>query len=401
MKRIFLFLTLTSFLINIQLNGQAFLNNPIEGIYGRDYIIVNYVDWGLGNSIKDNHCSSKTYNGHQGTDYVIRNFKKMDSGVYVLAAAAGRVNFVKDGEFDRNKVSDTSKKLGNYIGLSHSNGYQTYYGHLKKNSILVSEGEMVTAGQRIAKVGSSGNSSDPHLHFEVWYDSLFYVDPYRGNCGNSNSLFVNTESYDSSFNYWIDGLCNFIPNLDTLREQPNNVEAFTKDDLAINYWSILYGLRKGDSIHIEWYAADESLWFKFPLFINKDYWYYYYWSFIDVSDNLPIGTWKVLLKRNNQLVNQKEFRFGVKLNNHIIEVPSNLNPLKVLYKNDRLEFSGIEKGGEISIYNKFGQLIKLYNNVYLTQEFHVFKSEYKQGLYVLKYKTLKDNQIYTVKFIIN
>ena len=66
-------------------------HTPIEGIYGKEYIIVNYVDWGLSSSIKDHHCGSKTYNGHQGTDFVIRSFPLMDSGIFVLAVDTGIV----------------------------------------------------------------------------------------------------------------------------------------------------------------------------------------------------------------------------------------------------------------------------------------------------------------------
>ncbi len=54
---------------------------------------------------------------------------------------------------------------GNYIILDHSGGYQTVYGHL--SSILVRLHERVTSGMIIGKVGSSGLSTGPHLHFEI------------------------------------------------------------------------------------------------------------------------------------------------------------------------------------------------------------------------------------------
>lgn len=54
---------------------------------------------------------------------------------------------------------------GNYIVIDHRNGIQTLYGHLSR--IDVSRGDAVTRGQVIGLMGSTGNSTGPHLHFEV------------------------------------------------------------------------------------------------------------------------------------------------------------------------------------------------------------------------------------------
>ncbi len=55
--------------------------------------------------------------------------------------------------------------LGNLVIIDHGNGVQTYYGHCSK--ILVSAGQKVSQGDIVAKVGSTGNSTGPHLHLEV------------------------------------------------------------------------------------------------------------------------------------------------------------------------------------------------------------------------------------------
>lgn len=54
---------------------------------------------------------------------------------------------------------------GNLIKIDHGNGMQTYYAHC--SSLLAAEGQKVERGQRIALIGSTGNSTGPHLHFEV------------------------------------------------------------------------------------------------------------------------------------------------------------------------------------------------------------------------------------------
>ena len=59
---------------------------------------------------------------------------------------------------------------GNLVKIDHKNGYVTYYAHCSE--ILVSEGEAVSQGQLIAKVGSTGNSTGPHCHFEVQTDGV-------------------------------------------------------------------------------------------------------------------------------------------------------------------------------------------------------------------------------------
>jgi murein DD-endopeptidase MepM/ murein hydrolase activator NlpD len=58
--------------------------------------------------------------------------------------------------------------------ISPSNGYKTLYAHLSE--YLVSQGDIVEKGQGIAKVGSSGRSTGPHLHFEVRVNNKA-VDP--------------------------------------------------------------------------------------------------------------------------------------------------------------------------------------------------------------------------------
>jgi murein DD-endopeptidase MepM/ murein hydrolase activator NlpD len=59
---------------------------------------------------------------------------------------------------------------GNLIVVDHGNGYRTYYAHLSK--IFVRVGDSVGKGQRVGSVGNTGNSTGPHLHFEVRYRNV-------------------------------------------------------------------------------------------------------------------------------------------------------------------------------------------------------------------------------------
>ena len=59
---------------------------------------------------------------------------------------------------------------GNVIYIQHDNGDVTVYGHMEE--VLVEAGEVVESGELIARVGSRGFSTGPHLHFEVWAGGL-------------------------------------------------------------------------------------------------------------------------------------------------------------------------------------------------------------------------------------
>ncbi len=83
------------------------------------------------------------------------------SGTPVKAAASGTVIW-----------AGYKGSLGNLVVVSHSNGVQTYYGHCSK--IYVSSGQSVSQGQTISAVGSTGNSTGPHLHFEIRVNGVAY-----------------------------------------------------------------------------------------------------------------------------------------------------------------------------------------------------------------------------------
>lgn len=294
----------------IPLWSQPFLQIPVTGTTGVDWTIVNYVDWEV-NDHTDAYCGTKCYDGHEGTDFTLRSFPQMDTGVYVLAAADGVVTFVIDSLFDREKTSVISKGLGNYIAIAHPNKYYSYYGHLKKNSAVVNVGDRVLAGDTIGQIGSSGNSTDPHLHFELYYDSLFVVDPFQGPCGNPSSLWLRTPFYETELNVWDQGMHNQSIGIDDLRERITTVECcpyrFPKTSSSpLIYWAHMYGLRKGKTLTIEWYNPDQILWFTYDFTFDRDWWYYYFWSDIFNTD-LPEGEWYVRLMYDGKEVTRQDF----------------------------------------------------------------------------------------------
>lgn len=97
---------------------------------------------------RENPFTGANIERHNGIDI------KGKQGEIVRSTANGRVTFAgwKGG-------------YGNCIVINHQNGYETYYGHLSKITVKVNQ--TITIGQQIGKVGSTGRSTGPHLHYEI------------------------------------------------------------------------------------------------------------------------------------------------------------------------------------------------------------------------------------------
>ena len=88
---------------------------------------------------------------HQGIDIAA------EKGSVIHAAGSGIV-----------VQANWTPDLGHMVIINHGHGFLSYYGHAMR--LLVVQGDQVKKGQAIALLGSSGISSAPHLHFEVWKD---------------------------------------------------------------------------------------------------------------------------------------------------------------------------------------------------------------------------------------
>lgn len=137
--------------------AKAFENSNYESTYSGgqmewpipgEYYITSYVGWRWGRM-------------HKGIDI------GADEYTPVIAAEAGEVIIC---------TYDTGG-YGYYIAINHGNGYITLYGHL--NEQLVSVGQRVARGERIALSGNTGGSTGPHLHFEVRYLSSGRADAWN------------------------------------------------------------------------------------------------------------------------------------------------------------------------------------------------------------------------------
>jgi murein DD-endopeptidase MepM/ murein hydrolase activator NlpD len=156
--------------------------HPQGGLTHRDLIVTNYVDLDPTAARLDWDCDVVTYDGHSGTDTVIRSFAEQAVGVPIFAAIDGVVIATDDGHPDMNTM--WAGQPSNFVALMHDGGLVTTYFHLRNGSVGVGVGESVRAGEQIGLTASSGISTYPHLHLGVLDDGVMR-DPYDGACNDA------------------------------------------------------------------------------------------------------------------------------------------------------------------------------------------------------------------------
>ncbi|HEU5219908.1 MAG TPA: M23 family metallopeptidase [Gemmatimonadales bacterium] len=224
---------------------------PIVGAPMTDVFYGAYLDEGG----RDYSCGPKLYGGHRGTDILLRNFRVQDSGVTVVAAAAGTVAATHDGEFDRN--TSREDRMWNFVSVLHPDGRTSYYGHLRAGSLKVAVGQRVTPGSPLGLVGSSGNSNWPHLHFEVRIrDSV--LDPWEGSCHPASSLWRNQLDYQNRFQVLDTGILDkSVDGLQELLERPPDDAPITGRTGIVTVWAEFYNIHA--ALRVEYRGPDGSL----------------------------------------------------------------------------------------------------------------------------------------------
>jgi Peptidase family M23 len=142
------------------------LSGPVTIAWGGEpstanaHVVAPDQRWGY-DLIVTVHGKSFQGSGRRATDYFVY-------GRPVLAPASGVVHTVRDLEPDmpvgRKGRGDD---LGNHIALQVAPAQFLYIAHLQPGSIAVKQGDRVTAGQQLARVGNSGISSEPHIHLHL------------------------------------------------------------------------------------------------------------------------------------------------------------------------------------------------------------------------------------------
>lgn len=234
--------------------GAFSLQLPLDCTLGDSCYIQQYVDRDPGPGHTDFTCGPLSYNDHTGTDFALPTLSAMQKGVDVLAAAPGIVTGLRDGMPDIS-IRDAAapaldgRDCGNGLVIDHGGGWETQYCHLARNSLRVTSGERVTAGQPLGQVGLSGNTEFPHLHLAVRRNGV-PIDPFdpdgSASCGPGPdpSLWQDDIAYVSGGLLDI-GLADAVPDYAVLKAGLP-LAPVTPRSSALVLWAYYYGAQAGD-----------------------------------------------------------------------------------------------------------------------------------------------------------
>ena len=288
MMKKYLFILSLMFIFNIAYANK--LKWPIDCIPNETCSNLGYPDID-GDGIAFN-CDVPGYTGHEGTDI------SASKGTDVFASLSGEVLWVFDGKYDDCPSSHEDCQAppigwgepnqsngyrvctdegpyfgtgtgnafwcfdgGNVVVIRHPNNqgvFATRYDHLKTNSIMVSVGDTVEKGQKIAEVASAGHSTEAHLHFEVWGDGFYkehIADPWVGSCGSNTEMSL----WENGNFPW---LANVLPKKAVLispLDQISNINpTYSWNAVSNSSWYYLWVNDSTGNKIKKWYTASQA-----------------------------------------------------------------------------------------------------------------------------------------------
>ena len=234
------------------------LGLPIDCRLGATCHIQNHVDRNDGPGRADYACGGLSYDEHAGTDFALPDLRAMRRGVDVLAAAGGTVRATRDVWPDisirRPEAPDLDgQDCGNGVVIDHGDGLSTQYCHLMFGSVDVRTGDEVEAGDTLGKVGLSGRTEFPHLHFTVRRGDET-VDPFdaegSAECGEGRSLWRETPDYAAT-GIIAAGIAPRLPTYEEVQDTPPTDTSWpAAEGEAIVAWAHGFGLREGDVVRL-------------------------------------------------------------------------------------------------------------------------------------------------------
>lgn len=256
---------------------------PVACEIGRSCEIQHYVDRDPGPGVLDYRCGHRTEDQHDGVDIRLTDMAAQRAGVDVLAAASGRVIAVRDGVPDISirtpgAPSVAGHMAGNRVGIALGGGWILDYAHLAKGSLKVKVGDTVAAGQPLGRVGLSGATEFPHLHFSVRHNNQL-VDPFApaapGGCAPEAATLWTPEAA-KEMTYKRGAVLNTgfsSAMVESSAIEDRSAPAPSPDAAAFVAYARLIGLEAGDVVQIALLGPDGKTLGSGalpPLAVNKD-----------------------------------------------------------------------------------------------------------------------------------
>ncbi len=286
--------------------------------------VVNYVDHDPTAGVLDYSGGTWSYDAHSGTDIALTDFRLMDRGTTVRAAAPGVVTYMSDTSVvDRSCTFDWPDG-GNWIWIQAADGTFHEYYHLRRSSVAVKLGDAVTTGQFLGMIGSSGYTTIPHLHFEAGaYDGPGAAyqprDPFHGSNNALASLWAAPQPayagaapihmldmgvYAES---QVGGNLGYIQYCDILSPLPKPVTFGTSENY-IGMW-FHFQTRAADTMTVTLRRPDGSVYGSFDSVASQQdpvgwFWAYYYFGGQGPGS---YGLWRVQTTRHGVLLGEHTF----------------------------------------------------------------------------------------------
>lgn len=225
---------------------------PVDCRLGETCFLQQFVDHDPGPGARAFDCGPQSYDGHTGTDIRAADLEAMAAGVAVIAAADGVVRGLRDGVPDGGTATmQDGQGCGNGVALSHPGGWETQYCHLMEGSILVREGQEVSAGTPLGMIGYSGQTEFPHLEFILRHEGRV-VDPFDAETTDSCDAppaALWAERFENPGGGILSaGFAAAIPELADIAAGRADTGAIPARGEALVIWGFVHGGRAGDVV---------------------------------------------------------------------------------------------------------------------------------------------------------
>jgi murein DD-endopeptidase MepM/ murein hydrolase activator NlpD len=269
---------------------------PVPLEHSKEFTIGGYVDVNNESGVFNDYAGGRlAYDGHEGIDITPASLDQAEAGIPIVAAAAGTITWANDG------YSDFGNDGGaNRISIDHGNGWTTHYGHLRRDSVRVSVGDHVLAGEQIAWLGGSGNGVI-HLHFEMKRDGrdvdpnpsadVFWESPLEYSGDAKNVLFIKPTNYA----YW-------DAHDQEASSSFSQVNRFTQGSPETpKFYARITGIKPEDEIYWRFYRPNSQLYASWRTGVTglPVTWPHTYRLFTPVMPALPdLGDWRIVMEVN-------------------------------------------------------------------------------------------------------